>query len=114
MEKLLNNLRHKNTPIHLSGEHLRKNGKTIPVEIIASLREFEGKEYMLSVARDVSEQKEAQEQLHTAFKEIRQLTNKLVEENKYLQDEIKLTHNFDEIVTVSNEFKAIPRKNGNQ
>ena len=109
-EKLLNFLRRNKEPIHLSGDHQRKDGKTIPVEIITSLMEFEGKEYMLSVARDVSEQKEAQEKLHTAFEEIRQLKNKLVDENKYLQDEIKLTHNFDEIVTVSREFKAILTK----
>lgn len=60
------------------------------------------------------ERMEAQAQLEKAndelalrLKEIEQLKNQLQAENKYLQEEIKLTHNFDEIITRSNVFRKV-------
>jgi hypothetical protein len=38
--------------------------------------------------------KQSEESLHQAFSEIEQLKEQLHEENVYLQEEIKLTHNF--------------------
>ena len=60
------------------------------------------------------ERMEAQQQLEKAnielaarLKEIELLKNQLQAENKYLQEEIKLTHNFDEIVTRSKLFHKV-------
>jgi formate hydrogenlyase transcriptional activator len=60
------------------------------------------------------ERMEAQLQLEKAnielakrLKEIEELKNQLQAENKYLQEEIKLTHNFDEIVTRSRLFHKV-------
>jgi formate hydrogenlyase transcriptional activator len=44
------------------------------------------------------------------FAEIEQLKNRLQAENLYLQEEIKLEHNFDEIIGTSPAIKAILRK----
>lgn len=57
---------------------------------------------------------DAQQQLEKAnielakrLKEIEELKNQLQAENKYLQEEIKLSHNFDEIVTRSRVFHKV-------
>ncbi|MFA8434599.1 MAG: sigma 54-interacting transcriptional regulator [Marinifilaceae bacterium] len=56
------------------------------------------------------ERKNAEFQLHEALKEIQVLKDKLQAENTYLQEEIKLDHNFDEIITQSKLFRKILSK----
>src|SRR5262249_43128577 len=47
------------------------------------------------------------EELKLRLKEIEVLKNQLAAENKYLQEEIKLSYNFDEIVSRSMKFKKV-------
>lgn len=49
----------------------------------------------------------ANEKLINAISEVEQLKNKLEAENTYLQEEIQLEHNFEEIITRSVRFKAV-------
>ena len=49
----------------------------------------------------------ANRELKTRLKEIESLKEQLQAENKYLQDEIRLTHNFDEIVSKSKVFHRV-------
>lgn len=63
------------------------------------------------------ERKEAEEKLKLAnirlkeqMKEIEELKNQLQLENQYLQEEIKLNHNFDEIVSKSKNFQKVLQK----
>ncbi|MBD0376523.1 MAG: sigma 54-interacting transcriptional regulator, partial [Flavisolibacter sp.] len=49
----------------------------------------------------------ANEELAKRLKEIEQLKNQLQAENKYLQEEIKLNHNFEEIISVSKKFRKV-------
>jgi PAS domain S-box-containing protein len=49
----------------------------------------------------------ANQELARRLKEIELLKNQLAAENKYLQEEIKLTYNFDEIVSRSRNFKKV-------
>lgn len=49
----------------------------------------------------------ANEKLINAMSEVEQLKNKLEAENTYLQEEIQLEHNFEEIITKSAKFKAV-------
>jgi formate hydrogenlyase transcriptional activator len=49
----------------------------------------------------------ANQELQLRLKEIEQLKNQLQAENKYLQEEIKLNHNFEEIISVSKNFQKI-------
>lgn len=53
------------------------------------------------------ERKVANEKLVGALEEVEQLKDRLEAENTYLQDEIKLEHNFDEIITQSVKFKRV-------
>jgi PAS domain S-box-containing protein len=59
------------------------------------------------IARDVTERKRAEEALHAALAEVSELKNQLQAENVYLQEEIRLTHNFDEIIGNSDALKYV-------
>jgi len=50
--------------IQFEGHHKHKNGSLIPVEINTDLFELEGEQLALSVARDISERKQAEIELH--------------------------------------------------
>jgi formate hydrogenlyase transcriptional activator len=59
---------------------------------------------------DITEQKNAQEELRVALAEVKDLKEKLEAENIYLQHEIKLEHNFEEIVSQSSLFRKVLEK----
>jgi transcriptional regulator with PAS, ATPase and Fis domain len=60
--------------------------------------------------RDVTERRRVEEALRGALSEVERLKNRLQAENVYLQDEIKIIHNFDEIISRSEKFKDALRK----
>lgn len=55
----------------------------------------------MALIRDVTERKLAEKALETALAEVEALKNRLQAENKYLQEEIRREHNFEEIVGTS-------------
>jgi chemotaxis protein methyltransferase CheR len=57
--------------------------------------------------RDISDRKEAEIMLRSAYTEIEQLKNQLEAESAYLQDEIKLEHNFENIIGQSESLKYV-------
>lgn len=87
--------------------HQRKDGSTFPVEITNNIFEFGGAEFRCSIVRDITEQVKKEQVIKQALKEVEHLKDQLEEENVYLQQEIKLVHNFEEIVTQSKAFKII-------
>jgi len=46
-------------------------------------------------------------ELQMRLKEIEELKNQLQAENKYLQEEIKLNHNFEDIISISKKFQKV-------
>jgi PAS domain-containing protein len=52
----------------LETEHVRKNGERFPVEVSINYIEFEGESYHCSFIRDMTERKEAQEQIASLAK----------------------------------------------
>jgi len=70
-----------------------------PQELVSSLQ-FVGESFANAIAR-----KRAEEALRAALAEVSELKNKLQAEIIYLQEEIKLTHNFDEIIGNSDALK---------
>jgi len=64
-------------------------------------------DYLNVYALDITERKRAEEAVRNALAEIEQLKNRLQDENIYLQHEIKLTHNFEEIISHSELFKKM-------
>ncbi len=61
----------------------------------------------LSILRDITERNRADLSLRQAFSEIKELKEQLQAENLYLKEEIKLQHNFDEIIGGSTELKHV-------
>ena len=57
--------------------------------------------------QDIAERKQAEAALQKAVEEVSKLKNKLEEENIYLREEIKLAHEFDQIVGRSDATKYV-------
>jgi PAS domain S-box-containing protein len=114
---------------------LTKIGKLLPSEISASVIDIDGKSCIIALIRDISQRKEAElklkqmneelearvaqrtaeiseanQKLQNALTEVERLKNRLEAENIYLQEEIKLNHNFEDIITGSHELKRVLRK----
>ena len=72
------------------------------------LRDATGKIIKLrGTLQDIAERKQAEAALQKAMEEVSKLKNQLEEENIYLREEIKLAHNFDEIVGRSDAVKYV-------
>ncbi len=96
----------------------RKNGSCFPVEYVSTpIKDDKGKLLgAVVVFKDITPRKqsekalkEANEELQAALKEVQSLQNQLLQENAYLQQEIKLSHNFEEIISQSKKFKKVLR-----
>ncbi|MFT0171397.1 PAS domain-containing protein [Paraburkholderia mimosarum] len=59
--------------LHVDTEHRRKDGSSFPVEIDCHYFEFDGRQYNLSLARDVSERKRSQRALLESEERYRQI-----------------------------------------
>ena len=88
-------------------EHYTRSGRCIPVEIAMNHISFEGKDYSCSIVRDITARKQKEAALRGAFTEIQILKERLQEENVYLQQEVKLAHDFGEIISRSEAFRQI-------
>jgi transcriptional regulator with GAF, ATPase, and Fis domain len=89
--------------------HRRKDGRIVPVEVTNNFVEVDGKEYVCSFVRDITERKRGEEARKKTLKEVKNLKNQLQAENIYLQKEIKLIHNFEEIITRSDAMNSVLR-----
>lgn len=94
----------------------RKDGTCFPVSYVSTPIRDDAGELVGAVVcfKDISERKEAEKalaqshmELQAALEEVQQLKTCLERENAYLQGEIKLTHNFDEIISKSKKFKKV-------
>jgi formate hydrogenlyase transcriptional activator len=95
---------------------IRYEGKTVGILNINSLKKNAFDEEELKLLESVAQQcqiainkaKQA-EALRKALQEVEQLKNQLQAENIYLQEEIKIEHNFEEIVGESESLKNVLR-----
>lgn len=94
---------------HLSFEiqHHTKTGKDIPVEVSMNYIQYEGVEFSCSFARDITQRKKADRHLRIALEEVERLRTQLEQEKSYLQEEIQLANNFEEIISQSEKFRPI-------
>ena len=88
----------------------RKDNTRFPVEITANLVPYEGTFLNCAILRNITSRKEREIQLHDALKEIEKLKDQLEIENEYLQEEIKLGNNFEEIIHHSEAYKKVLRQ----
>ncbi|MBN2464177.1 sigma 54-interacting transcriptional regulator [candidate division WOR-3 bacterium] len=84
---------------------VRGDGSRVPVDVTASLVTYGGREVSQIVLHDITERKRAEEELRTAFTEIRVLKEQLEAENVYLREEVKLSHVHGDIVGESPAIK---------
>jgi len=93
-------------------EHMtiRKDGSVFPVEVNGKTIPYKGRTVRVTVIRDITERKRADDALRNALAEVEKLKDRLQAENIYLQDEIKLAHNFEEFITRSQNVKQVLRK----
>ncbi len=85
----------------------RKDGTCLPVEYVSTpIHDDDGnlKGAVVSFV-DITERKRQQAALERALAEVEGLKNRLYQENLYLQQEIQLNHNFEEIIGDSNALK---------
>ena len=84
---------------------------TLPVP--QGLRTFEASmvkcdgDKILTIVRDITERKEAEQSLKKALDEVRRLKDQLHEENIYLQEEIRGASNFGEIIGRSEPLRRV-------
>jgi len=90
---------------NIESRHKRKDGSYYPAEISSCHVDFEGKGYSCTFFRDITERKRSEESLKAILKELEILKERLQVENFYLQEEIKLEHNYGEIIGQSEIFK---------
>ncbi|UCC78841.1 MAG: sigma 54-interacting transcriptional regulator [Candidatus Zixiibacteriota bacterium] len=65
---------------------------------------------MIGTVQDITERKQAEEALRNALEEVEKLKSRLQAENIYLQEEIKVGHNFDDIISRNQKLKGMLRK----
>lgn len=64
-------------------------------------------DFLVITVIDITDRKRAEEALEMSLSEVEKLKKQLEEENLYLKNEIKLTHNFEEIIGRSEVLKNI-------
>ena len=120
-----------NSPLlgkYVEGTMLTKEGLEFPVELSRSIWKTSKGMFVTSIIRDITERKKVEEEvrktntdleqevteheqtekeLRKALKEIEKLKEQLQADYTYLREEIKLEHNFNEIICVSNALKYV-------
>jgi len=99
-------------PVHLSLSSVRSKGIDCAVIVITDLTEQKKTEESLRRASEtlegqVRERTEARDSLREALKEVKQLKNKLHEENLYLKEEFNLLHSHKDIVGNSEAIRTV-------
>jgi chemotaxis protein methyltransferase CheR len=89
--------------------YICKDGEIVWVNLTVSilLDDIGKPHYFVSVVEDITKRKMAEIELRGAYTEIEQLKNQLEAESAYLQDEIKLEHNFENIIGQSKALKYV-------
>jgi formate hydrogenlyase transcriptional activator len=83
----------------------RKDGSMFPVEVRLSRLDLGGEVLLLSLVRDITSRKAAEDELKKSLTEIKELKNRLEEENVYLREEIEVRYRHEEIVGESKAIK---------
>ena len=85
----------------------RKDGTVLPVEVTSYYVNFGETGYTCTFFRDITERKRVEAKLHQTLEELEKLKNRLEDENIYLQEEIRIDHNFGEIIGQSPSFVKV-------
>ena len=89
---------------------IRQDGIKVTVESTSVPVPIGGIPTAVIISQDISERKKAEEELRTAFNEIKDLKDRIEQENIYLREEIELEYKHGEIVGKSNAIKHVLRQ----
>jgi PAS domain S-box-containing protein len=84
-----------------------KNGSLVPVDVHTYYIRFQHEEYRCSVIRDISPQKEREQNLQNAVNQVEQLRRQLEQEKSYLQEEVNVNYNFNNIISNSPKYRPV-------
>lgn len=84
-----------------------KDGSFFPAQVVANYVEFNGESFICKYVRDLSEIRKTEAELRQAVQEISELKRQLELENSYLQSEIEIEYNFNNIITASESYKSV-------
>lgn len=96
--------------VRFETEHPDANGKLRYVDFsLTPLRlGKKGKiEFIIPEGRDITKIKQTELKLKNALKEVYELKNQLQDENIYLQEEIKIEHNFNNMIGIGKIYRGI-------
>ncbi|WP_130736050.1 sigma 54-interacting transcriptional regulator [Flavobacterium sp. J27] len=85
----------------------RKDGTKFPVDITASHLRYNDEDYSCAVVRDITTKKMRDLELYEALEEIKNLKDRLENENEYLQEEISNKINLNNIICNSEAYKSV-------
>lgn len=85
----------------------KRSGETLIGLYSGERIEIGGEACLLSVVRDITDQKQAQKKIQKAFTEIQKLKEQLEAENVYLREEIRMAHLHGDIISQSDAMKAV-------
>ena len=89
----------------------RKDGTSFPVEYVSTpIWEKDKLVGAVVVFRDVTKEREAEDELKRAYSEVEKLKDQLEQENIYLQEEINSEYNFTDIIGKSDVIKKVLKK----
>jgi PAS domain S-box-containing protein len=89
----------------------RKDGSVFPVEYTSTPIVEHGMLIgAVIIFRDISDRKEAEDNLRSALEQVKTLQRRLEEENAYLQEEIRTEHNYREIIGSSAAIRQVIQK----
>ena len=86
---------------------IRKDGTKMIMELKSSLVQLEDTSVNCSIFRDISVRKAKEQELQQLLAENMKLKEGLEAENTYLNQELGLSHNFDDIISTSPKYAAI-------
>jgi formate hydrogenlyase transcriptional activator len=93
--------------VTFEGTQTRKDGGTFPVEVRLGRLDLGEQKLFLSLTRDITERKRADDTLRAALREITELKNRLEKENVHLRREIELKYRHETIVGESGLIKKM-------
>ena len=86
----------------------RQDGSNFPVDFVSTpIMENSQLQGIVVVFSDITQRKQANQKLQNAYTEIKQLKNRLQAENSYLQEQVNLSHNFEDILGQSEPLKIV-------
>ncbi|WP_425390696.1 PAS domain S-box protein [Ekhidna sp.] len=109
MEKYKEALKNKETITYISDNTVNDLYFAIETKI-TPVEESNETNYLLTTSRDITEIVLSRKELENALDEVRELKEKLEQENIYLKEEIKQANDFENMVFRSKEFRGVLQK----